>query len=1371
MMNNEESGSLKLSAARKALLEKLLEEENLIRSDRPSIPRRSSQGPARLSFAQERLWFLYLLESGSATYNVSMPFRLQGAVDIAALQRALNRLAQRHEVLRTRFVMLDGEPRQIVESQLNLRVEVEDLGALPPDERYPRALQRAQEEGRRPFDLTCAPLLRAYLWQLDKQDFLFLLSLHHNIFDEWSQEVLYRELAALYAAERGGKEADLPELPIQYADFAEWQAAWLEGEAAQKQLHYWKEKLSGAPHILELPTDHPRPMVQSYRGENRTTRLPGDLLDELRRLARQEHTTLFSLLLAAFEVLLYRLSGQRDFLVGTPIANRRRPELENLIGFFLNTLALRADLSGSSSFRQLLRKVSTSLLEAFDHQDIPFERLVEELRPQRDLSRHPLFQVAFVLHPASLQTLQLADLRVAPLRLNYGFSKFDLTLFLTETADGLDAVLEYASDLFDAGTADAWLRSYAALLRGIASNPDSAVRRLPLLDDEQRRKALTWSVVKVQYPREKTVAELFGEAAERYREQAAVRYGERRLSYGELDERTNRLARWLRRQGVGRERLVGLGMERGIEMVIGMLGVIKAGGAYVPLDASYPAERLSYMIGDSGVELVMSSGGVLKGQAGVRVVQLEEVWGEVEKESGEGLEGVNEAGDLGYVMYTSGSTGKPKGVSVVQRGMVRLVKGADYLQVKAGERVGQASNMSFDAATFEVWGALLNGGELVGVEREAMLRPRGLGGVLRELGVEHLFVTTALFNQIAAVEGGAFRGLKTVLFGGEAATVGWVRAVVEAGGPERLLHVYGPTESTTFATWYEVKGVGEKERTVAIGRAIANTSAYVLDEEMELTAEGVVGELYLGGDGLARGYWKQAGQTAEKFVPHPYGEGERLYRTGDMVRRRWDGEIEFVGRRDEQVKVRGYRIELGEIEAVLGEHEGVEQAAVVLVEEGGEKRLVGYVVKKEGEEVRGVELRQWLKGRLPEYMLPGQWVMLERMPLTPNGKVDRKALPPPPQQRQEAGDEFAAPRDELESRLCRLWEDLLNVQPVGVNDNFFELGGHSLLAVRLFSRLEQDFGQRLPLATLFQSPTVSELAAVLRQERAAADWSALVPIHAHGERPTFFCVHNFGGEALDLAPLAQAMGDDQPFYALQARGLDGVEPPHTSIAEMAAYYLDAVREHQPHGPYYLGGYCFGGVVAYEMARQLQTQGEPIALLAVIDGGAPGYLHDIQPLSLRWVLNFTLNLRYWLRDFFQLPPSEVRVVVLRRFKRIFKAMQKQLGKPAQMTPKEIIGDHVREAPLHRQKLMEIHMQAILNYHTPPYDGRVTLFRIQRMPLFSRQAHDMGWGRVARGGVTLQYISGAHHNLLAPPYVNELAQKLRRCIDQTTSDTDR
>lgn len=1366
-MSNEESSSLKLSAARKALLEKLLEEEKLNRSARVSIPRRNSQSPARLSFAQERLWFLYLLEGGSATYNVSLPFRLQGAVDIAALQRALDCLVQRHEILRTHFSMLNGEPRQIVESQLKLVIAYEDLRALSPVEREPRALQRAQEECRRPFDLTRAPLLRSYLWQLDDQDFLFLLSLHHNIFDEWSQEVLYRELAELYEAERGGREAALPELPIQYADFAEWQAAWMESEVAQEQLHYWKEKLAGAPQILELPTDYLRPAVQSYRGQTCFARLPGDLLDGLRRLARQEHTTLFSLLLTAFEVLLYRLSGQTDFLVGTPIANRRRPELENLIGFFLNTLALRAHLSGSSSFRQILRRVSASLLEAFDHQDIPFERLVEELRPQRDLSRHPLFQVAFVLHPASLQSLKLADLHVTPLRLNYGFSKFDLTLFLSETTEGLDAVLEYASDLFEAGTMEAWLRSYAALLRGILDDPDIAVRRLPILDEEQRRKILSWSVTETSYPREKTVAELFKEAAERYRGQPAVRYGERRLSYGELDEQTNRLGRWLRRQGVEREKLVGLGMERGLEMVLGMLGVIKAGGAYVPLDASYPAERLSYMVADSRVELVLSSGGLLRGLTGVQVVQLEEVWEEIERESAEKLEGVNEAGDLGYVMYTSGSTGKPKGVSIPQRGIVRLVKGADYLQVKAGERVGQASNMSFDAATFEVWGALLNGGELVGLEREATLTPRGLGRVLKELEVEHLFVTTALFNQIAAVEAGAFDGLKTVLFGGEAATPGWVRAVVRARGAERLLHVYGPTESTTFATWYEVKEVGERERTVAIGRGIANTSVYVLDEEMEPTVEGAVGELYLGGDGLARGYWGQAGMTAEKFVPHPYGEGERLYRTGDMVRRRWDGELEFIGRKDEQVKVRGYRIELGEIEAVLGEHEGVEAAVVALVEEEGEKRLVGYVVRRGGVEVRGAELRQWLKGRLPEYMIPGQWVFVERLPLTPNGKVDRKALPPPPRQRAEASDGFVAPRDELESRLCRLWEDLLNVQPVGVDDNFFELGGHSLLAVRLFSRLEQDFGQRLPLATLFQSPTVAELAAVLRQERAAADWSALVPIHAHGERPTFFCVHNFGGDVLDLVPLAQALGEDQPFYALQARGLDGIQPPHTTIAEMASYYLSAVQTHQSHGPYYLGGYCFGGVVAYEMARQLHAQGEQVALLAVIDGGAPGYLRDVQPLSLRWILNFTLNLRYWLRDFFQLPLTDIRVVILRRLKRISKGMQKQLGKPAHLTPREIIGDHIQETPLHRQKLMEVHMQAILDYHTPPYEGHVTLFRIQRMPLFSRQAHDMGWGRVARGGVSLQYVSGAHHNLLAQPYVSELARKLRLCINRAAN----
>jgi amino acid adenylation domain-containing protein len=1082
-----------LSAAKQTLLQKRLDQALHSPVPQPAIPRRADLNQAPLSVLQEGIWLMTQLQPDELAANRPVGWRLHGALDCLAMEWALARLLERHEALRAQFYLQDGRPQQRIAAMGVFQLPVEDLSALPLQERETQARRLTDQEARQAFDLECGPLMRARLLRLSEDDHILVLTFHHLVFDAWSEGVLLSDLAALYTAFVVGLSAQLPDLPIQYADFAAWQRQRLSSGALQADLNYWKARLAQAPAALQLPADSATSSALDREASSYISNLPADLINGLESLANDNHATLPMTLLAAFLTLLYRHSSQEDLLIGLLASGRVRTETEGLIGLFANILPLRCELKGRLTFLELLERARQAALEAYEHQELPFVELARAVNLHRDQNRSPL-RILFNFENFPAHRPSFPGLDVQPYSVDTSASFYDLSLEILTSLDGLRCVWVYRYDAFHPLAIQRLAEQYLTLLQQVVRAPNTTLDRLSLLSPQERCRLIeSYSVVKVQYPREKTVAELFGEAAERYREQAAVRYGERRLSYGELDERTNRLARWLRRQGVGRERLVGLGMERGIEMVIGMLGVIKAGGAYVPLDASYPAERLSYMIGDSGVELVLSSGGVLKGQAGVRVVQLEEVWGEVEKESGEGLEGVNEAGDLGYVMYTSGSTGKPKGVSVVQRGMVRLVKGADYLQVRAGERVGQASNMSFDAATFEIWGALLNGGELVGVEREAMLRPRGLGGVLRELGVEHLFVTTALFNQIAAVEGGAFRGLKTVLFGGEAATVGWVRAVVEAGGPERLLHVYGPTESTTFATWYEVKGVGERERTVAIGRAIANTSAYVLDEEMELTAEGVVGELYLGGDGLARGYWKQAGQTAEKFVPHPYGEGERLYRTGDMVRRRWDGEIEFVGRRDEQVKVRGYRIELGEIEAVLGEHEGVEQAAVVLVEEGGEKRLVGYVVKKEGEEVRGAELRQWLKVRLPEYMLPGQWVMLERMPLTPNGKVDRKALPPPSQQEVY---EARLPRTALEKTLAHLWAEVLQVDRVSLDDNFFELGGHSLLAMRVAFRIQELLQVEAPVRLFYENHTLADFAAAITayagQEQALERVASLV---------------------------------------------------------------------------------------------------------------------------------------------------------------------------------------------------------------------------------------------------------------------------------------
>ncbi len=1363
----------RLSPTKKALLEALLKQEQMAAAPRPAIPRRAETGPARLSFAQERLWFLYLLEGGSANYNVPFAYRLQGRLDPAALERALNRVVARHAILRTRFAMLEGEPRQISEPALHIALEQVDLETPPAAtsaERLAAARQWARQAGRQPFDLAQLPLLRAALLRLATDDHLLLFNLHHNIFDEWSLEVLFRDLAAFYAQESGGAPANLPALALDYADYAEWQAGWLESPPAGQQLAYWKEKLAAAPLRLELPTDRPRPPVASYQGAAVYAHLDEPVLAAAQRLARQEQTTLFTALLTAWQALLYRYTGQPSLLVGAPVTLRVRPELAPLIGFFLNTLALRADFQPGLSFRALLRQTGQTVLEAFDHQELPFERLVEAINPARDLSRHPLFQTAFVLHPASLQQLRLGELHAAPFPVDYGWAKFDLTLFVNELAAGLDLHLEYALDLFDEVTARRMVGHFETLLRAALADPDQPLDRLPLLTPAERRQIFeTWNDTQADYPRQAAIPALFRRQAAQHPQAIAVAFeGAAPLTYAELDRRTDDLAAYLRQVGVGRGDRVGLGMERSPEMVIGMLGILKAGAAYVPLDPSYPAERLAFMSQDTQIKALVSAGAWAEklppGPAAL--VQVDDLPTGARPPLEEPA-----ASDAAYIMYTSGSTGRPKGIVIPQRAILRLVLNANYVQIGPQDRIAQASNMSFDAATFEVWGALLNGACLVGIPQEAALNPVEYARRIRQERISILFLTTALFNQVAAAQPAAFNTVQTVLFGGEAVTPSFVRQVLQAGGPQRLLHVYGPTECTTFATWHTVTAVPEGATTIPIGQPISNTCAYVLDANRQPVPVGAPGELYLGGDGLALGYWQRPDLTAEKFIdwqPADESPPVRLYRTGDRVARRADGAIEFLGRFDFQVKLRGFRIELGEIEAALGDLPGVAQAVVILRDDPGlGPRLAAYVTAAAGAQLSPEGLREGLGRRLPGYMIPAAFVLLEALPLTPNGKLDRAALPAPAAGRSETGG-YLAPRDDLEARLCAIWEAALGVQPVGVEDDFFALGGHSLLAVRVFAQIEQQMGRRLPLASLFQQPTVAGLAALLRQETPAPSNPALVAIHAGApERPALYCVHTFGGAAFDLRPLAEALGPDQPFYGLQARGLDGEAEPHAQIPEMAAYYVEAVRAHQPHGPYYLSGYCFGGVVAYEMAVQLRALGEAVALTAPIDAPAPGYESLPSAWSLEQAAAFFANLPYWLRDFFQMNREEMGVVVRRRLRRIVRAWGQRFGRRGELTPLEIIGDHVHvlEAPDYRRNLMEMHLKALLDYRTPPYDGRVTAFRVRRRPLFSRQDPNLGWGRVAAGGVDLRVIPGAHHNLMQPPYVNLLAAALRQAIDQT------
>ncbi|MFD2169297.1 non-ribosomal peptide synthetase [Tumebacillus lipolyticus] len=1074
-----------MSKEKRALLEKMLQEEGMVAVSLARIEKRAEQGPANLSSSQQRLWFLDRMESGSTTYNMPYKIDLRGDLQLTALEAALNEIVERHEILRTVFRRQDGEVQQIV--QARQAVQIERL-MLSKEELDRLALQEAQ----RPFDLSAGPLMRATLVQTGEREHTLLLTLHHIVFDGWSMGVLFQELTTLYEAFVEHRPSPLAELPLQYSDYAHWQQEWLQGEEFQKQLSYWQTSLAGAPVVLDLPTDQPRPLLPSYRGGNRSFSLPSVLATELKSWSQGVGATLFMTMFGAFAALLYRYTGQSDLLIGAPVAGRNLRETEGLIGFFVNTLVLRADLTEDPTFAELLHRVKGMTTEALSHQELPFDKLVEHLQPVRDPSRSPLFQVMFNFLESPHEERKFSGLSLTHGEVLNGTAKFDLTLYVEDGPDGIKGNFEYNRDLFAEATVARMADHLQTLLESVLTHPHLPLSHLPLITDAERDQALfAWNETRTEYPRDLCIHQLVERQAAVRPDAVATLFDGTELTYAELNGRANRLAHLLRKQGVAPDVLVGLCVERSHEMVVGMLGILKAGGAYVPLDPAYPAERLAFMADDADLQVIVTQSHLTAGlpQRARRLICLDSDLAEIERESDQNLISLTEATHLAYVVYTSGSTGTPKGVLVPHRAVNRLVCNTDYVQLDETDVVGQVSNSSFDAATFEVWGALINGGKLVGVTKEMALTPKAFAGAIKEHGVTAMFVTAALFNQIVAAVPDAFSELRHLLVGGEALDPRWVRAAIRGGRPKRLLNGYGPTESTTFATYHLIEEIEEDTTNIPIGRPIANTTAYVLDGQLQLLPIGVPGELYLGGDGVARGYLNRPELTAERFLQHPFGEG-MLYRTGDLVRRLPDGSIEYIGRLDSQVKVRGFRIELGEIEQAIATREDVLDAvAIVREEEPGDKRIVAYVVPKRADSFSVQELRGKLKESLPEYMLPSAIVTLEAMPLTVNGKLDRQALPRPSGSAQ-SDDEYAAPRTEAEEHVLAIWQDVLQVERIGIHDNFFDLGGHSLLLIKVHERLQEKLDAQFSIVELFRHTTVYTLTKWLTESKGVANNSA-----------------------------------------------------------------------------------------------------------------------------------------------------------------------------------------------------------------------------------------------------------------------------------------
>ncbi len=1339
------------------------------------MPREASVAPLPLSFEQQSLWFIDRLSPGLAAYHIPLAVRITGSLDVSALRWALDALVIRHESLRTNFDLADGMPIQVVGSPRPVPLRETDLTNCPDDQRESELRLILDDEVRRPFDLTHDILLRGVNVRMGAQEHVLRLVIHHIVADGWSIGILLRELAELYRAASADEAPSLATLPIQFADFALWQRQQLQGEALETQIAFWRRYLEGAPDSLALPTDRTRPPLPSFRGAMHTIFLPESLSAELKALGRRENVTLFMTLLAAFEVLIARYSGQDDIVVGSPITGRNRVDLERLIGFFVNTLALRTDLTGNPTFRELLGRIRESTLDAFAHKDLPFARLVEELKPGRSSNQTPLFQVLFALEYLETTSLQVAGLAFEPLEFDFNWAKFDLSLTISERSGGLRVSLNYDTDLFDEVTIRRMAGHFQRLLEGIVADPGQPIIELPLLTEDERQQMLVqWNDTARGIPADRCIHQLFEEQAARTPESVAVVFQDQRLTYAELNARSDQLAQYLRDLGVGPEMLVAICLERSVEMVVGLLGILKAGGAYLPLDPSYPAARLGFMIDDARPRVVLTQRRLVDALPPhtATVVCLDEplpptavapAASRIGPDDRREVVSKTSPGDLAYVLYTSGSTGGPKGVQIPQSAVVNLLTSMRREPgLVAADTLLAVTTLAFDIAALELFLPLTTGARVVIATREVAADGRRLAQLLEDSRATVMQATPATWRMLLQAGWEGSPRLK-ILCGGEALARDLAERLLARCAA--LWNLYGPTETTIWsAAWRVLPG-----EPITIGRPIANTQFYILDRLLRPAPVGVSGELFIGGEGLARGYLNQPELTAERFIEDPFRpeSGGRLYRTGDCVRYRPDGCLEYLGRLDHQVKVRGHRIELGEIEAVLSQHPQVRDRAVVARQDvSGENSLVAYVVPRGDVVLTYGQLRAFLQPKLPAYMIPSALVVLDALPLTANGKLDRRALPDPAVVGAVASGGYAEPRTEVETRLASLWAEALGRERVGIHDNFFELGGHSLMATGLFSRMESEFGRTIPLATLFRAQTVAEMAGILIETSNLDPRPRTVTFQTGDSRhPPLFLVHALSGVYLFWRPLINHLGNDRPIYGLTLPEKDGIPQPFSDFKALAAYHVENMCAVQPEGPFNLAGYCFGATLAFEIAQQLVARGREVAFLGSIDWGpSPTYRNgESSPSRL---LSFTRNLYYWLiDDFFVTPPREL----LWRARRRLKIIAEHVGiiaAPTLASPTlpgiELL--EIENLPDEIRRMIETNFLARMTYEPRPYPGRVTLLRARYGALFRPLKHDLGWDGFALGGLEIYTPRGNHWNIIAEPQAQDLAYHLRKCLEE-------
>ncbi len=1303
-----------------------------------------------VSSQQRRLYVLEQLEPLGKVYNIPMAGVLDKEVDLGRLQGAFEAVIERHEGLRTRFELIDGELVQRVHEEVAFQMECEVLAAEDVEAQMAAFME--------PFDLNEAPLLRVKVLCQVGGEKILLMYIHHIVSDGTSLRILFRDLGRAYGGE------PLKKLPLQYRDYAVWQQEGAGRELLERQGEYWLKQYEEPVPVLNLPTDFERRSERSFEGATIGFTMSQKVRNEIQAYCKRTEATLYMVLLASMKVLLSRYSGQDDIVLGSLVIGREHPELNEVIGMFVNTLAIRSRPEGAKRFSDYLAEVKSLCLEGFENQQYPFEELVNRLELDRDPSRNPLFDVMVAVQNLDPEP-DTADIGIIwPYEIKRRTAKFDLTLTAWEGENELAYNIEYATGLYKKETIRRFASHLERVIEEVVGNSTIRISEIEILSDTEKDQLLhEFNDTAVEYPKDKCIHELFEEQVEQTPEAIALVFGEEELSYGELNARANQLAWKLREDHrVGPDRIVGLLVNRSVEMIVGILGILKAGGAYMPIDPEYPRERIEYMLEDSGCNLLLTQGsflGAMSFSGDTIDLEKREM---LQRRSGGNLLSRGSSSDLAYVIYTSGSTGKPKGVLVEHRNVVRLVKSPNYIEFSSDDRLLLSGAQVFDATTFEYWAPLLNGFSLYMLEDKAFLDLDRLGHTIRENRITLMWLTAPLFNQIVDYDVSLLKGLEQLLVGGDTLSPRHINTLRHEVPGIKIVNGYGPTENTTFTACYRIEQ--DFDERIPIGRPINNGSVYILDNAGKLVPIGVLGELCVSGAGLARGYLNRDELTAEKFVENPFATGERMYRTGDLARWLPDGNIEFWGRVDNQVKIRGFRVELGEVESVLREIDGIKEAVVLAKERNGEKTLVAYYVGNG--EIETSEIRERMGRTLPGYMVPTHYIELPEIPLMTNGKVDRQGLPEP-EGSPSTADEYVAPRNEVERKLVHIWESILDVRPIGIKDNFFDLGGHSLQSIILFHKIEKELGQRCEMAELFKAPTVEQLADVLRKGKSTDGNASFIPIEGGGNGPPLFLLH-FLLHYRDLLPHIE----DQPFCVVNLpifndarEDIDDPQDkiPHLKLETLAARYVETIQQKQPAGPYHLAGYSFGGLLAYEIAQQLEQKGEEVALVVLFDTG----LFHLQKFHfLRWS-------QYYFHGLRQLGPKYIPGAIERRIKRYKKSLTWRLKRIVHRRNNESSIDTPEE--LKRQMFRRI-SQSAKGYQLSPYKGRgrIVLFRATESHSLRlrgmRTVHPVyGWEKLIAEKLEICDVPGGHHSLLQEPHVREVASKLKSYLAETRRDT--